>query len=179
MVRTLRLPRIEDPDELDAAVRFRAQDEIPMPLDQAVLDHRVIGRGESADGNPQIDVLAVAARRDMIHPLVQAMRDAGLNPAGIDLSAFGMIRALGPANGARRSTSPASCPFPPRSTPTSATSPTSPSHGAAAASSPASAPSASRRSPTALASREGISLDEARELLMEVGLEEELDFFDR
>ena len=51
VVRTLRLPRIEDPDELDAAVRFRAQDEIPMPLDQAVLDHRVIGRGESADGN--------------------------------------------------------------------------------------------------------------------------------
>ena len=43
VVRTLRLPAIEDPKELDAAVRFQAQEQIPMPLDQAVLDHRVVG----------------------------------------------------------------------------------------------------------------------------------------
>jgi type IV pilus assembly protein PilM len=36
----------------------------------------------------------VAARRDMIDRLVQAVRGAGLRPEGIDLSAFAMIRAL-------------------------------------------------------------------------------------
>src|SRR5436190_1502490 len=39
-------------------------------------------------------VVVVAARRDMIDRLVQAARSAGLNPQGIDLSAFAMIRAL-------------------------------------------------------------------------------------
>ena len=42
-----------------------------------------------------MDVLAVAARRDMVSVLLDALYDAGLQPVGIDLSAFGMIRALG------------------------------------------------------------------------------------
>ena len=46
---------------------FAHRTQIPMPLDQAVLDHRVIGRREGADGNRMMDVLAVAARRDMVH----------------------------------------------------------------------------------------------------------------
>ena len=38
VVRVLELPPLEDPKELEAAVRFQAQDQIPMPLDSAVLD---------------------------------------------------------------------------------------------------------------------------------------------
>src|SRR5437773_8127252 len=34
-VRTLRLPQIEDASELETAIRFQAQDHIPMPLEQA------------------------------------------------------------------------------------------------------------------------------------------------
>jgi type IV pilus assembly protein PilM len=94
VVRTMQLPLIEDEKEIDAAVRFRAQDQIPMPLDQAVLDHRVISRGTGPEGDRQMEVLAVAARRDMIVSLLEALREAGLRPVGIDLSAFGMIRAL-------------------------------------------------------------------------------------
>jgi type IV pilus assembly protein PilM len=94
VVRTMQLPLIEDEKEIDTAVRFRAQDQIPMPLDQAVLDHRVISRGNGPEGDKQMEVLAVAARRDMITSLLDALRKAGLQPVGIDLSAFGMIRAL-------------------------------------------------------------------------------------
>lgn len=94
VVRTMQLPLIEDDKEIDTAVRFRAQDQIPMPLDQAVLDHRVVSRGTGPDGERQMEVLAVAARRDMVISLLEALRAAGLQPMGIDLSAFGMIRAL-------------------------------------------------------------------------------------
>jgi type IV pilus assembly protein PilM len=95
VVRTLRLPAIEDPKELDAAVRFQAQEEIPMPLDQAMLDHQVIGGVPAEEGSqPQIDVVVVAARRDMVSSFLEPIRRAGLQPVGIDLSAFGMIRAL-------------------------------------------------------------------------------------
>lgn len=94
VVRTLRLPLIEDAKELDTAIRFQAQDHIPMPLDQAVLEHQVVARQSGPEGDGQMDVVAVAARRDMISALVTALRRAGLRPTGIDLSAFGMIRAL-------------------------------------------------------------------------------------
>jgi len=95
VVRTLRLPAIENPKELDAAVRFAAQEQIAMPLDQAVIDHRVVGGVAAIDGAaPQVDVIVVAARRDMVAASLKPLRDAGLEPVGVDLSAFGMIRAL-------------------------------------------------------------------------------------
>jgi len=95
VVRTLRLPAIEDPKEMDAAVRFQAQEQIPMPLDQAVLEHQVVGGVPAQEGaTPTVDVVVVAARRDMIGSFLEPIRKAGLDPVGIDLSAFGMIRAL-------------------------------------------------------------------------------------
>jgi type IV pilus assembly protein PilM len=97
IVRTLRLPLIEDPREMEAAIRFQAQEHIPMPLDQAVLQHQVVGGVPAEEGAvPQVDVVVVAARREMVASFIEPLRRAGLEPAGIDLSAFGMIRALAP-----------------------------------------------------------------------------------
>jgi type IV pilus assembly protein PilM len=95
VVRMMRLPAIEDPKEMEAAVRFQAQEQMPMPLDQAVLEHQVVG-GVSAeeDGAAQVDVVVVAARREMIASFIDPIRRAGLDPVGVDLAAFGMIRAL-------------------------------------------------------------------------------------
>jgi type IV pilus assembly protein PilM len=101
VVRTMRLPAIEDPKELDAAIRFQAQEQIPMPLDQAVLEHQVVGGVSAAEGaTPQIDVVVVAARREMVRSFVEPIRRAGLEPVGVDLSAFAMIRALAAADAA-------------------------------------------------------------------------------
>ena len=95
VVRTVRLPAIEDPKEMEAAVRFQAQEQMPMPLDQAVLEHQVVGGVPAEEGGaPQVDVVVVAARRDMVASFVGPLRRAGLEPVGVDLSAFGMIRAL-------------------------------------------------------------------------------------
>ncbi len=93
IVRTLRMPLIEEKKELETAIRFQAQDHLPMPLEQAVLDWRVVNKGVG-DGQRQMDVVVVAARREMVSALVQTLGAAGLRPVGIDVSAFGMIRAL-------------------------------------------------------------------------------------
>jgi type IV pilus assembly protein PilM len=95
VVRMMRLPAIEDPKQMEAAVRFQAQEQMPMPLDQAVLEHQVVG-GVSAEegGSAQVDVVVVAARREMVASFVEPLRRAGLDPVGVDLAAFGMIRAL-------------------------------------------------------------------------------------
>jgi type IV pilus assembly protein PilM len=93
VVRTIQLPPISDPKQLAIAVRFLAADEIPMPLDDAVLDFQSVGIVDTPDG-PRQQIVLVAARREMILETLSAARAAGLKPEGIDLSAFGMVRAL-------------------------------------------------------------------------------------
>jgi type IV pilus assembly protein PilM len=93
-VRSMRLPAIEDRDELETAIRFQAQDHIPMPLEQSVMDWQVVGHSQTETGERRVEVVAVAARRDMLGQVMEAMRIGGLRPIGIDHSAFGMIRAL-------------------------------------------------------------------------------------
>jgi type IV pilus assembly protein PilM len=96
VVRTMRLPAIDDPKELEAAVRFEAVERIPMPIDEAILDYRVVGGvAATEDETPKIDIVVVAARRAMIAASLKPLKDAGLKPVGVDLSAFGLIRALG------------------------------------------------------------------------------------
>ncbi|HXR13836.1 MAG TPA: type IV pilus assembly protein PilM, partial [Solirubrobacteraceae bacterium] len=99
VMRQIELPPITDPKELRNAVEFQAQDEIPMPIDSVVLDYHVLGVAETEAG-PRMQVLLVAARRDMVERMLLAARQAGLRPEGVDLAAFGMIRALRPPDGA-------------------------------------------------------------------------------
>jgi type IV pilus assembly protein PilM len=93
VLRTLDLPPVTDRKELDAVVRFQAQDQVPMPLNNAVLDFHPLGIVDTPAG-PRQRVVLVAAQRDMVERLLSAARRAGLRPEGIDLSAFALIRSL-------------------------------------------------------------------------------------
>src|SRR5690349_23017783 len=76
VVRHLELPRIEDPEELAAAVRFQASEAIAMPLDEVVLDHQVIGENITPEGSARLRIVVVAARESMITRVVDAVRSA-------------------------------------------------------------------------------------------------------
>jgi type IV pilus assembly protein PilM len=93
VLRMLELPPTTDRKELAAAVRFQAEDQIPMPLSNAVLDFQSLGVIDTPNGQRQ-RVVVVAAQRDMVEKLLGAIRDAGLRPEGVDLSAFALIRSL-------------------------------------------------------------------------------------
>jgi type IV pilus assembly protein PilM len=93
VLRTLELPPVTDRKELAAAVNFQAQDQVPMPLNNAVMDFHPLGVVDTPAG-PRQRVVLVAAQRDMIERLVGAVRRAGLTVEGVDLSAFALIRSL-------------------------------------------------------------------------------------
>jgi type IV pilus assembly protein PilM len=93
VLRTLEMPPIAAGKELDTAVRFQAQDQIPMPLESAVLDYQPLGIVETPAG-PRQRVVVVAAQKDMVERLLAAVRGAGLRPEAVDLSAFALIRSL-------------------------------------------------------------------------------------
>jgi type IV pilus assembly protein PilM len=93
VVRAMQVPPLDDAKELAAAIRFQAEQEIPMPLETTVLDFQPLEVIETPEGMRR-RVVVVAARRDMVERFVAAVRDAGLQLEGIDLSAFAMVRAL-------------------------------------------------------------------------------------
>jgi type IV pilus assembly protein PilM len=93
VVRSLDLPVTADEKELFASARALAPDHIPMPIDEAVLDMQSLGPVATPAG-PRTRVVVVAVRREMVERITAAARQAGLTVEGIDLSAFGMLRAL-------------------------------------------------------------------------------------
>jgi type IV pilus assembly protein PilM len=124
-----------------------------------------------------MEVLAVAARRDMVVSVLEALRQAELKPVGIDLSAFGMIRALDQRM-------PAVAPPEPDGMPPATTLYChlgDVTNLAVARDGQCVftrvAPFGIETIAERLASRREISLDQARESLMEVGLEDELELF--
>src|SRR5262249_21730046 len=84
-VRLFELSGIEDPAQVANAIRFRAQDTLPIPLDEAVLDWRVVGETPSENGSVTRRVLLVVAHRGLVDSYVTACRRAGLKLEGIDL----------------------------------------------------------------------------------------------
>ncbi len=95
-VRSFEIPAIDDEEQFLNAVRFRAQEALPIPLDEAVLDYRVLGEREAEGGQRLRRVLLVVAHRELVERYVEACRLAGLTLAGIDLEAFALLRALVP-----------------------------------------------------------------------------------
>jgi type IV pilus assembly protein PilM len=103
-VRTFDLPGVEDEKQLDNAVRFRAQEALPIPLEEAVVDYHVLSDIVNDEGVRIRRVLLVVAYRELVDRYVAACRKAGIKLAGIDLEGFAALRALGgdeaPANAA-------------------------------------------------------------------------------
>ena len=93
-VRTFEIDGIDDAKQLDNAIKFRAQEALPIPLEDAVLDYQILGEKTRKDGQRLRKVLLVVAYRDLIDRYVDACRKAGITLTGIDLEAFALLRAL-------------------------------------------------------------------------------------
>jgi type IV pilus assembly protein PilM len=100
-VRIFEIADIDDEKQLHNAIRFRAQEALPIPLDEAVIDYHVLGESVDEEGVRTRRVLLVVVYRDLVDRYVAACRKAGVKLAGIDLEAFAALRALSGGNGAQ------------------------------------------------------------------------------
>jgi type IV pilus assembly protein PilM len=94
-VRILEIAGIDDPKQLENAIRYRAQEALPIPIEEAVLDYHVLGQRVDEEGTTIRRILLVVAYRELIDRYVSACKKAGIRLAGIDLEAFALLRALG------------------------------------------------------------------------------------
>ncbi len=93
-VRTFEIAGINDEAQLANAIRFRAQETLPIPLEEAVLDWQVLSERTDENGLTTRRVLLVVAYRELVDQYVLACKMAGIRLSGIDLEAFAMLRAL-------------------------------------------------------------------------------------
>lgn len=86
IVRPVKLPFMS-PEELDGMVPLEAEQYIPLPMDEVVLDYHVIGEsvGES---QRKLDVFLVAAKQEHVERHLSLVQGAGLVPKLIDVDAF-------------------------------------------------------------------------------------------
>jgi len=93
VVREVALPWLPE-KELRDTLGFQVQEFIPMASDEAVLDFDPLGEMNQG-GRRMVRILLVAAHRPMVDALVEAALAAKLDPQGIDLTPFAVVRAVG------------------------------------------------------------------------------------
>ena len=92
---------VEDAQQLENAIGFRAHEILSVPIDEAVVDYHLLESNVDDDGATTHRILLVVAYRDSIDRYLAATRAAELELAGIDLEAFALLRAAAPARGRR------------------------------------------------------------------------------
>lgn len=93
VVRLIDLPYMERA-ELQGAIQYQAQDYIPIPIEEAILDFHIIGDYVTPADEHMMEALLVAAQQDMIAATVAAVEGAGLRLRQIDVTSFAIVRAL-------------------------------------------------------------------------------------
>jgi type IV pilus assembly protein PilM len=93
-VRIFEIGGIDDVKQLENAIRFRAHEALPIPIEEAVIDWQVLDEREDEDGGVVRRILLVVAYRDLVDRYVAACTKAGIKLVGIDLEAFALLRVL-------------------------------------------------------------------------------------
>lgn len=93
VVRRVDLPYMAE-DELSESLAFQAQEYIPMPIDDAILDFVPLEEFTTPEGEPMLSVLVVAAQKQMASDVLRVLQAVGITPMAVDLQAFAIVRVL-------------------------------------------------------------------------------------
>jgi type IV pilus assembly protein PilM len=78
-------------DELAAAIAYEAEQSLPFDVREVTLDYTALPRELDAEG---MEILLVAAKNDLVHSVVETLRDAGCKPALFELEPFALQAVL-------------------------------------------------------------------------------------
>ncbi len=75
-------------DELAESIQWEAEQYIPFPISEVNIDFQILGA--DIEGGGQMDVMLVAVKKDVINDYTNVIKEAGLNPAVIDVDSFAL-----------------------------------------------------------------------------------------
>jgi type IV pilus assembly protein PilM len=96
IVRVLRLPYFseKETEELHFAVQSEAQDFIPYDMKDVSFDYQRIGEIDAGSEGKALEVLIVAAQKELVSTYTQMARAAGLDPRIVDIGSFALVNAV-------------------------------------------------------------------------------------
>ncbi len=94
--RTIKFPLLTD-QEIESAVKWEAEQYIPIPLSEAIVEHQIVERSEGSQGG--VTVLLVASPKVLVEKYIKLISGAGLTTVGVETEALALCRALAPETG--------------------------------------------------------------------------------
>ena len=91
IIKKISLPRMTQ-EELDESIQWEAEQYIPFDVKDVNIDTQILARESDATG--QMDVLLVAAKKDMINDYISVCAEAGLTTTVVDVDAFAVQNAF-------------------------------------------------------------------------------------
>jgi type IV pilus assembly protein PilM len=94
IVKKISLPTMTE-SELEQSIRWEAEQYIPFDVDDVNLDFHILGEAEGAEGQNQMNVLLVAAKKDKLNEYTSLLMEVGLNAVIVDVDAFAVENMYG------------------------------------------------------------------------------------
>lgn len=92
--RTIKFPLLTD-NEIASAVKWEAEQYIPIPLNEAIVQHTILSRNEKSSP-PEVMVLLVAAPRIIVEKYTKVIHLAGLVATAVETELIALTRSLAP-----------------------------------------------------------------------------------
>ncbi|NIQ57351.1 MAG: type IV pilus assembly protein PilM [Gemmatimonadetes bacterium] len=90
IIKKIQMDRMDEAEAREL-IRWEAHQHVPFDMESVQLDFQILDPGGS---DPQMSVLLVAAKRELIENRLTLLADAGLSPAMIDVDAFALHNAF-------------------------------------------------------------------------------------
>jgi type IV pilus assembly protein PilM len=86
IIKKISMPRMSQ-EELEESIQWEAEQYIPFDVKDVNIDTQILN-SDANDQTGQMDVLLVAAKKDMINDYTTVVSEAGLSPVVVDVDAF-------------------------------------------------------------------------------------------
>ena len=91
IIKKISLPSMSE-EQLEESIQWEAEQYIPFDISDVNIDAEILRPATSE--KDQMDVLLVAAKKDLINDYTSVVREAGLNPVIVDVAAFAVQNAF-------------------------------------------------------------------------------------
>lgn len=92
--RAVKFPMLTD-QEIASAVRWEAEQYIPIPVKEAIIQHQILERREDVSP-PQVSVLLVATPRNLVEKYVKVVQAAKMEAVAVETEVMALVRSLAP-----------------------------------------------------------------------------------
>jgi type IV pilus assembly protein PilM len=93
IIKKISMPRMTQ-EELEESIQWEAEQYIPFDVKDVNIDTQILNP-DANDATGQMDVLLVAAKKDMINDYTTVVSEAGLTPVVVDVDAFAVQNMFG------------------------------------------------------------------------------------